>query len=457
MPSTDRVFALQHGPKSKEVNIAAKKRNELSAEQEQTRKDLLIRLVLWYGIGSVVASVLLLMGAIGVAWYTFLVTSINTTTEQAKVDYVEDWAMGSAGLKVLTQYCTEDIGCVPDKDYYVMYNRASNLYVDWPEAYSPAVENTGTAGTFMLLHAILCVIVSVATIGIITFGIYFKLPKWLGWTCVAVNAAAAGLGVLVAYLFYATSQEVVILLKDDSVIQDTSPSMELGWAAFCSFLGSILMGAGIIPLFKAIGPVAGEAKICINTEVDLERQSRVKQYVADMINTSNLVEANPIDTAPCGHHGTGWTKTVLSMPINTVIEVDHDGTQLNTPDHVLVHGADQVPNTAEAGAKSMSCLIPSRGMETHKFNHKPDTVTPVMQITKSRFADTIPGFGMSTTAIDLVGAKQRARVVTRAPPPSDRPQIDGFVSSSGIKPKDQRYRGGLKPLATVNVTHDVAH
>lgn len=434
-----RVFALQHGKNVDTANKAADKRDMLSQEQEQERSLFLKKVIGGYVALSIVSSVCMLAGAIANAWYTCLVSNSNSTTSQTTVIYNEDWGMGSTGLVVKTFYCTDDVGCIADKDYYVKFDREGNIGFDWPEEYSPAVENAHTAGQLLLIFSVLATLGAFLVLTILTCGVQYKLPKWLAYSCVVGNAAAAILAEVIAGLFFSASREVVSLLESNSIIQDTSPVMAISWASILSFLGPLVLLSATVLLFKAAGILAGEATISINDELDRERMKRVRQYQADLYNTTHITEQNPIDTAPPGHHGTGWTRGVLSVPKNHVVEVGHDGALLNTPDHVIVNDLAP-PKTGSTTRTPMTALIPSFGTQTHK----PDSLSPIIQIGQASFASTIPGFGSSTTPIDLVGAKQRMRGVTRAPAAhkTDRPRIEAFVSASASRKIASKYGNG---------------
>jgi len=432
-----RVFALQHGKNVDESNKAADKRDVLSQEQEHERSLFLKRVIGGYAAVSMISSALMLTGGIAMAWYTYLVSNSNLTTAQTTVTYNEDWGMGSTGLMVKTFYCTDDVGCLADKDYYVKFNREANIGFDWPEEYSRSVENAHTTGQLLLVLAVLAILIAFLIIIVMTCGLQYKLPKSLAYGCVVGNTVGALASASAAFLFFSATQDVVSLLEVNSIIQDTAPKMTLSWAAIFSFVGPlILLGASVL-LYKAAGALAGEAKISINDELDKKRMKRVRQYQADLINTTHVVEQNPIDTAPPGHHGTGWTRGVLSVPKNHVIEVGHDGAMLNSPDHVLVNALVPPKTSSNETRKLMSDLIPSRGAQAHK----PDSLSPIIQIGKASFASTIPGFGSSTTPVDLVGAKQRMRGVTRSPAQhkTDRPTIEAFVSASASRKKVSIY------------------
>jgi len=438
-----RVFALQHDKNVVISNKAADKRDMLSQEQEQERSRFLTKIIGGYAAMSMFSSLCMLVGAIANAWYICLVSNSNSTTSQTTVTYNEDWGLGSTGVIVKTFYCTDDVGCLPDKDYYVKFNREGNIGFDWPEEYSPAVENSHTAGQLLLIMAVLATLGAFLVLIILTCGVQYKLPRWLAYSCVVGNAAAAILAGVVAGNFFSASQEVVSLLESDSIIQDTSPVMSISWAAILSFLGPLVLLSATFLLFKAAGILAGEATISINDELDRERMKRIRQYQADLFNTTHSAEQNPIDTAPPGHHGTGWTRGVLSVPKNHVVEVGHDGALLNTPDHVLVN--DLLPPKTGGNTRSpMTDLIPSFGTQTHK----PDSLSPIIQLKQASFASTIPGFGSSTTPIDLVGAKQRMRGVTRAPVPhtTDRPRIEAFVSASASRKLVSKYGNGASEV-----------
>ena len=122
-----RVFALQHGKNVDTANKAADKRDMLSQEQEQERSLFLKKVIGGYVALSMFSSVCMLAGAIANAWYTCLVSNSNSTTSQTTVIYNEDWGMGSTGLVVKTFYCTDDVGCIADKDYYVKFDREGNI------------------------------------------------------------------------------------------------------------------------------------------------------------------------------------------------------------------------------------------------------------------------------------------------------------------------------------------
>ena len=122
-----RVFALQHDKNVVISNKAADKRDMLSQEQEQERSRFLTKIIGGYAAMSMFSSLCMLVGAIANAWYICLVSNSNSTTSQTTVTYNEDWGLGSTGVIVKTFYCTDDVGCLPDKDYYVKFNREGNI------------------------------------------------------------------------------------------------------------------------------------------------------------------------------------------------------------------------------------------------------------------------------------------------------------------------------------------
>lgn len=70
-----------------------------------------------------------------------------------------------------------------------------------------------------------------------------------------------------------------------------------------------------------------------------ERAARIKQYREDLTNSTYERESYPIDNAPGGARGVGWTKEVLTVPANPLFELaSSDGKVLNPHTELIVNG-----------------------------------------------------------------------------------------------------------------------
>jgi len=430
-------------------NKAAAKRANFSAEEEVERTTFLRRMLCAYVVLGLVGSVLLLYGSLDFTFWTYQEIKQIMTSAMTPIESHETWGIGPKGLTVQTAYCASDIGCKIDLDYYVQFERAKNIESnakDWPEEFSPAVENCAEYGHLMLVFSILALLFITAIFITLTVGISVMLPTWLAWACVIANGSLAIIPAIIAGLFYSSSQDVVALLKTDSIVVDTAPEFVLSWGAIFAFVGPVFLALCTGLLVRiTIGHEMFKTKVSINDALDRVRMGRIRQYQEDLNSTSHSFEEKPIDTAPSGaFHGPGWTRSVLSRPGNHVIEIGHDCSQFNAPDHVLVNGIKpEISRTARilpfGDIGQASGLIPSLGSQTHKPSAPP--LSPISDH-KHSLATIFPDQFESTTPISLIGAKERTRTVTRAPAlgPLDRPAIEGFFSASASKQTSKKKK-----------------
>merc|ERR1712195_126843 len=80
----------------------------------------------------------------------------------------------------------------------------------------------------------------------------------------------------------------------------------------------------------AVGAISGANDVSIDFERQVERAKRTKKYREDLFNSSHAVEQRPVDSASNGtHRHEGWTTNVMTLPSNTIVQLDHDGEPLN--------------------------------------------------------------------------------------------------------------------------------
>lgn len=447
-----KVFPLA---RSTSVGNAEARRISESAAIEKERHHRLVLLLGIYTAGALVASILTLTGAIASAWYTF-----NDSTEQGQstgddsVEYVQSWGMATAGVVVFTEYCSAEVGCQTSKDIFIFFDREANEDFDWPPSYSSAVESAHSGGQALLILTILFTIMQVGCVIAALTGLCRQLAKWTIITIIVTHTTASLLATLGVFLFYASVQDVLTLMQNESPIQNTAPRMALGWGAFLSFAGPAIAFGLLVPLIMASGPLSGDAKISLSDKVSKERQERIKNYRDDLTATSYEAEHRPVDTAPRGTKGVGWTRGVHTVPVNIVVQVDQEGKVMNQPNEVIVNEFSRSKSKLPGGRVDMSHLIPSHGATTK-------TLTPIEFLKPERFDNNdIPGIGtlsrtpsslkrtpssletlqrtpssletLQRTPSSLSVATERTRAITRAPSNLDyRPRIEGFVSPDG--------------------------
>ena len=77
----------------------------------------------------------------------------------------------------------------------------------------------------------------VLCIVIVLVGRVFPLATWLRWCLFGATILASLVGVLGAYSFYASVQDLLSLMESESPLLNTDPVFSLSWAGILAFAG----------------------------------------------------------------------------------------------------------------------------------------------------------------------------------------------------------------------------
>jgi len=388
--SSDRVFALpkSSADKSKVVDP----RDAAIYADEQARARVIRWLVAIYCFGAIIGIVFMLIGVIASAWYTSDVSVEQSPTSQGTITFNEQWRMATTGISVLTKFCSTKGGCLVDRDLFIFFDRASNEGFDWPDRFSPAVEDAHSGGQTSILLVSLATVLMLLCVVIILVGRIFPLATWLRWCLFGATILASLFGVLGAYSFYASVQDLLTLIESESPLLNTDPVMKLGWTGILAFAGPCVLFCMLPPFWKAVNPLAGWSSSGDLT-VNQERAIRMKNYREDMWNTSHDVEQHPVDTASSGYKTGGWTKSIVSLSANKVVQLGDDGDVFNAPSEVIANRIDTSGYEAKM-KRTMSAVMPSLGI-AGKNRENVDSLT-LAKAASFAGASSIPGFGQAS-------------------------------------------------------------
>jgi len=243
------------------------------------------------------------------------------------------------------------------------------------------------------------------------------------------------------------------------VVAQTEPALAMDWAVYISFAGNALPILATAPLAQATWWATGGGLNDLNEKVLKERAARIKQYREDLTNSTYERESYPIDNAPGGARGVGWTKEVLTVPANPLFELaSGDGKVLNPHTELIVNGGKKSDQGVEGRNSRMSgtstSLIPSKGALVGIG--KTPTGADTMSATSFGGSQTLKGFETTSSLAKITQLKDSV-------PPCESPLFgmrEEMMEADNAQMRQTRLGGGVllpKPDADVGMERSPAH
>lgn len=345
-----------------------------------------------YSVLAFTGLVAIILGIATTVWYDAAVTNDSLTTAGNTITFTEKWGMGTKGIGVKTEYCEDGSGCFTDQDVFLAFDQLDNESFEWPAAYvTPAASAASAANTLVILVS-LAIVTSVGSLVVMNVGLCFRIPSWAAWGCVAANFFSFVMATVGTFLFVKDTAAIRTLFKTDSVIENTSPNLQMGWSAYISLGGNCATLASTVPLVFAVIWVTGSSLASLNEAVLKERAARVKMYLDDLNQTSHGRESHPVDNAPVGAKRAGWTREIVTAPVNNLLEIgSYDGKILNPTMELIVNSPPVCESNPNSPGGDDSNLIPSSGASSG-LSAARSQAKDVNKMGASSFGKEIPGF-----------------------------------------------------------------
>lgn len=312
---------------------------DFKAEREEQERNAHTRkLICWFYGVQLLAMGLQIAGIFTQGWFTSTVEAetirqrVGGSQDSQSSPVTQEWAMGFTFVTVVVEFCVHGEACTTTRDQNMYYdNTLNSLSSKWPDTYKTSLESVlggqaGATGCWTLWG-----------LGVTACGYMFMAS--LAWKAtrhkivmignMIVLIAAGGLGFLGVILFSISTEDLREQLTTDDVFAEplmntNRPSMSVGYSPFLCFCAVGISLSGIIPILKANSMF--RAADAASMKIVTVRDKRIKQYFADVANTTYQKEKHPLDTL---HNSSqtrkpGWTTEVMSQPVNQMVVYDLD-------------------------------------------------------------------------------------------------------------------------------------